>query len=118
MFSSNNVVYVCSDLINYSSLNSTHLSCYGIEQLEGQVINIIGLLSDYYMPEAFVHTSSALYVLENQQNLNEVMSLNNSDFVFITKQYIYVEIVEKDYTNMTIFDKYTLEEVGQLILPS
>lgn len=113
MFSSSNTVYICS-----ISGNGSSPECASLNQLDGQVINIMSMVTNLYLPETFLQTKTTLYVLENQQSLVKVMDLNNSDYVFVTKKYIYVEIIQPTYTNLTIFDKDTLNEVGQLILTS
>jgi hypothetical protein len=45
------------------------------------------------------------------------MNLSNADYVFVTDKYIYVEIINSNYTNLTIFDRSVTPplEVGQLI---
>lgn len=92
MFSSNNVVYICSSSVN-STIGTPAFGCGPVAEVEGQIINIMSMVADYYLPETFFHTSNSLYMLENQNNLIKVMDLNNSDYVFVTRHYVYVEIV-------------------------
>lgn len=47
------------------------------------------MIGGFFLPELYIQTSTSLYILETN-GPQIVMDLNNSDYVFVTTEYIYV----------------------------
>lgn len=84
IFASDNIAYICNVLQNYSGTDLNQLDCGTIAQFEGQVINIVSMLGEFFVPYTGMVTEMGTFVVDNQGTLRMISNVTNSNYVFIT----------------------------------